>query len=99
MILQKLAGVCSALPGGRTGPSESVTLLTSHFPEATLHIFYPQFQSSKFQILTLTPGNGLDLHLASFIHWVGRAMGRVTNSLAVTRKSWMARCSPRAPEF
>ena len=39
------------------------------------HIFYPPFQSSKFQILTLTPGNGLHSHLASFIHWVGRARG------------------------
>ena len=52
-----------------------------------LHISYPQFQSSKFYILALNPGNGLDSHLASFIHWVGRAMGRVTNSLAITHKA------------
>ena len=68
-------------------------------PLSNVTHFYPQFQSPKFQIPALTPDNGLDSHLASFIHWVGRAMGRVTNSLAVTHKSWMVRCSPRAPEF
>ena len=59
----------------------SVTLLTSQFPEAMSYIFCPYIQSSKFQILTLTPGNALNSHLISFIQWVDRIKEFVTNSL------------------
>ena len=68
-------------------------------PWSNVTHFCPWFQSSKFQILALAPGNGLNSHLISFIHWVDKTIKRLTNSLVVTPKSWMVRCSPHAPEF
>ena len=37
--------------------------------------------------------------LIYFIYWVERTLKGVTNSPAVFHKSWMIRCSPRAPGF
>ena len=67
----------------------------AHIPTAMLHFFLVlnfNLPNSKF----LVQPQAISF---SLFQWADKTVKRVTNSLAVTRKSGMVRCFPRAPEF
>ena len=71
------------------------TLLTSHIPTSMLHLFLvPHFHLSNSKSLVQSQAISF-----SISQWPDRTIQRVTNNLAVNRKSGMVRCSPHAPEF